>query len=203
MKKIYLLMFVVLFVSMISATSTTWGTYKQNSCVNIVSICPLVGCNETNITKIVSPTSSILATDVSATHNENTWNYSFCNTSELGTYNVYGLSDNGTKTIYFVGDFEVNTSGATDKSFLFNPILIFLTLFALVFIMLGISVKVPALGFIGSILLILAGIYTMIYGFGNVANLYTQGIAITLIGIGFIFMFSSAYEWFSLGESSE
>jgi hypothetical protein len=42
---------------------------------------------------------------------------------------------------------------------------------------------------------LLGGIYTMIYGFNNVTNLYTRGVAITLIGIGVAFMISSAYEW--------
>ena len=35
----------------------------------------------------------------------------------------------------------------------------------------------------------------MIYGFDNVTDIYTRGVGLTFIGMGFIFMFTSAYEW--------
>ena len=191
-------MFLLLIsLTLVSATSTTWGTFKQRDTINLVGTCALLGCNQTNITIITYPNSTTAIQNQQASMSNIVFIYSFVKTDALGTYLVQGVSANNTKTIYWVGDFEVTTTGKEGKSFLLNPILIFLATFSLIFIILGISVKIPALGFIGSILMILAGIYTMIYGFGDVANLYTQGVAIALIGLGFIFMFSSAYEWFS------
>ncbi len=184
MKKIYLLVFAVLLVSLAAAsTSTTWGTHKQNSCVNIVSICPLGGCNETNITKITSPSSSILVSDAQATHNENTWNYSFCNTSELGTYNVYGLSSNGTKTIYFVGDFEVTPSGFINTLGLY---LIFLIVFGGI-VVLGFSIKEVWFVVIGGLGFIMLGIYSINYGVVGFRDMFmTWGLGLFEIAVGAI-----------------
>jgi len=91
--------------------------------------------------------------------------------------------------------YTVTPTGRESTSFLNNPLLILLIVLAFIFIVLGIYFSISSLGFIGSILLILSGIYMMIYGFDNVTNMYTQGGAITLIGLGIIFMMLAAYEW--------
>ncbi|MFW6172532.1 MAG: hypothetical protein ACOC5T_02200 [Elusimicrobiota bacterium] len=114
---------------------------------------------------------------------------------KTGTYRgtIYCVegSNNGSASI----EFKVSSSGLDEKSILFNSIFIVLVSLGIFLIILGISTSIPWFGFIGSILFLLGGIYTMIYGFNDITNLYTRGIAITLIGLSFIFMFSSAYEW--------
>ena len=73
---------------------------------------------------------------------------------------------------------------------------------ATLLLVLGFYLNLVSLGFIGSIMFLLSGIYTMIYGLNDIMNLYTRGIAIALIGLGFIFMYFSAYEW-TMGDSNE
>ena len=109
MKKIYLLMFAILFISLASAT--TWGIYKQDNCVNLITICPLDSCNVTTLQAITYPNSTIAISDVSATHTGTVWNYTFCNTDSLGTYTVYVYSTNSTANESFIGDFEITPDG--------------------------------------------------------------------------------------------
>lgn len=109
MKKIYLLMFAIFFISLVSAT--TWGTYAQDSSVELVTICPLDGCNETTLQAITYPNSTIALSDVSATHTGTVWNYTFSDTNQMGIYTVYGYSSNGTANESFIGDFKINYRG--------------------------------------------------------------------------------------------
>jgi len=90
--------------------------------------------------------------------------------------------------------FKVTPTGKDENSILNSSILLILGLVGVGLIILGLVKNLPWFGFIGSIMFILLGIYTMIYGFNNTTDLYTQGVAITFIGIGFIFMLTSAYE---------
>ncbi len=131
MKKIYLLMFAILFISLASATSTTWGTYKQNDCVNLITICPLDSCNVTTLQAITYPNSTIAISDVSATHTGTVWNYTYCNTDSLGIYTIYGYSTNSTQNESLIGDFEITHTGGnltSAKSTLY-AILIFVFIF--------------------------------------------------------------------------
>ena len=200
MKKILLTIILGIFlITLASASLTDFETIAQNDCINISQTCAT--CTYVNISSVSTRENSNLISNVEMTSFGNSeWRYEFCNTSYLGRYDVKGQGDiNGVDSSFAV-KFYTTTTGIEEKSFFLNPILIFLTLFALTFIILGIVLKLPALGFIGSILFILSGMYVMIYGFGDVINLYTQGVAMALLGLGFIFMFSSAYEWFKWGD---
>ena len=130
MRKIYLLMFAILFISLASAT--TWGTYKQDKCVNLITICPLTGCNATTIQAITYPNSTIAVSDVSATHSGTVWNYTFCNTHDMGTYTVYGYSTNSTQNESFIGDFEINYRGEKISSS--QAIVYFILLIVIIFV---------------------------------------------------------------------
>jgi len=209
MKKIILtLMLGIFLITLASATPSFYVT--QYEPYDITFSCtddsqPLGFCSATtncNIT-IIYPNSTIMVNNQNTTNLLNgKFNYSITSaqTNVNGEYIVrVGCSGNGLNNS---ADFtyEVNPTGREGKSFLLNPILIFLTIFAFIFLGLGIILKIPPLGFIGSILLILAGMYTMIYGFSDVTNLYTRGVAVALLGLGIIFMLSSAYEWFAWRE---
>ena len=199
MKKIILTLFIGILISLTSAAVSDLGTFKQGECINLPQTCP--DCSYNNISRIiVSPGSIIVLSDVSMQKDDTFYNYTFCNTTLLGKYSIDGYGDlGGTKTTwnYF---FLITPSGIIQNSILENPILIILFVLSLIFLGLGVGFKIASLGFIGSILLILSGIYTMIYGFNNVTNLYTRGTAIALIGLGILFMFISAYEWLPWGK---
>jgi len=96
--------------------------------------------------------------------------------------------------------FEVTSTGLDPKSILNNSTMIILLALAIILLIVGAALSFSSIGFIGSILLILVGIYTMIYGLNDVVSLYTQAIALVEMGLGIIFMFLSAYEWLPWGK---
>ena len=101
----------------------------------------------------------------------------------------------------FQGDFlefpiMVTPTGEEQKSILNNPVVLILLILAVTLVIIGVYFRVPAIGFLGAILFLLAGMYVLIYGFNSVTNLYTRGSGITIIALGMFFMIVSAYEWF-------
>jgi len=182
-------LFLISFASAIQ-DCTMLGTFKSGTEINLSQICDT--CSYVTLDSIMYPNSSKLYIDVNMTKNGRMYDYPFyIETNGDYFYYVAGDKDGTLATETFC--FEVNPSGKLG-------VLIFLGVLAFLFVGLGIGLKIPPLGFIGSILLILAGMYAMIYGLCDVANLYTRGIAISLLGLGIIFMFSSAYEWFISNE---
>mgnify|MGYP003131687912 CR=1 FL=1 len=124
------------------------------------------------------------------------YNYTLTNTSDLGEYPAYVSCTDGSDYGFTSFSFEMTTTGEErSSSILDNSLMIIFVIIGSLLIGLGIYTTIPWFGFIGAIMFLLNGIYTMIYGLGNIADFYTQGIALTLIGLGFIFMFTSAYEW--------
>jgi hypothetical protein len=112
-----------------------------------------------------------------------------------GLYKVQMFCWDGTYSYSNEGFYSITPTGKSSLSILNHPILIILGLIGLVLVSIASIKGIPWFGFIGSIMFLLLGIYTMIYGFDDVTNLYTRGVAITFLGVGIIFMFLSAYEW--------
>jgi len=50
------------------------------------------------------------------------------------------------------------------------------------------------IGFVSGALFIITGIYSMIYGIGNLTDLYTRTIGFSCIGLGFIFEMAAGYK---------
>ena len=123
--------------------------------------------------------------------------------TQTGIYKVQMFCYDGTYSYSNEGFYDITPTGKIQTSILENPILLILGILGLGLVVLGSTKGIPWFGFIGSIMFLLLGIYTMIYGFNNTTDLYTQGVSITLLGIGIIFMFASAYEWlYDGGEDS-
>ena len=101
----------------------------------------------------------------------------------------------GTYSFSDEGYYDITPTGKIQTSISNNPILIILGLIGIGLIVFGVIKGLSWLGFIGSVMFILLGVYTMIYGFNNTIDLYTRGTALVFIGIGIIFMFASAYDW--------
>jgi len=131
--------------------------------------------------------------------------YIFVNANNFTSYGTHAfvIQCNTTGQAGFAnGVFEISPTGKEQTSILNNNVIIIFILLAIFMLVLGIYTSIPWLGFISSLMFLLGGIYTMIYGFNNVTDLYTRGVAVTLIGIGLIFMISSAYEWIASIEES-
>ena len=200
MKKIILTIIVGIFlISLVSAEQQTLGTFKQNVCIQLTQTCG--NCTYNNIS-FVYMTSDVILYNVSdqMTKVGTFYNYSFCDTSTIGEYIVNGFGDPDGKQTSWTYDFKITSTGFLEKSVLLNPlILIFLFIF-IIFFSFALKTRTAWLGFISSIPLILAGIYTMIYGFDGMTNLYTRGISVVLLGLGLIIMIISAYDWVYAGE---
>jgi len=125
------------------------------------------------------------------------WNYTVPASSiqKNGQYEYtvcsYSPVENRCDTFFF----NVTPSGIEQTSILQNPILLLLGILGLLIVALGIYQGNPWFGFVGSIMFLLCGIYTMVYGFNNQQNFYTQGVAMVFLGLGFVFMFISAFEF--------
>jgi len=130
------------------------------------------------------------------------WNYTVpaSQITKTGQYEYTVCSYSPVENRCDTFEFKVNPAGREQTSILENPLLLVFGIIGTLFLVFGVWQGNSIFGFIGAIMFILGGVYTMIYGFNGEQSLYTQGIAMTIIGTGFIFMFLSAYEWLGWGS---
>jgi hypothetical protein len=105
MKKVYVLFFLMIVLA--SVVSASLGTYKMNDCVNIVVPINSSSVTLTNV-NTPAPNSTIILSNKAMTANGNLFNYTFCNTSIMGTY-TYGYCDASGNC--YGNDFKINGSG--------------------------------------------------------------------------------------------
>jgi len=163
-------------VLMIGLVSANLGSFKQNECVQIVTV---LNSSSVNISGITSPTPNpeIIVTNVVMTKNGNFFNYSFCNTSKLGTY-TYGYTDS-------IGNVYSNSFDITGNG---NPRATsgVIVLFAIIFL-----------------LLLLFGAYLILYSFGHIVTLDFDILDVALnFGIFFAFLGGIFLEQEYLGNPS-
>jgi hypothetical protein len=104
MNKLIFLFALLLIVPMASAGL---GTFKQNDCINIVVPTNASNVNLTNV-NTPAPNSTIIISNKAMTNLGNVFNYTFCNTTKLGTY-TYGYCDSLGNC--YGNSFDVNGSG--------------------------------------------------------------------------------------------
>ncbi len=193
MKRILLmLMFGIFLISFVSADL---GTYKQGEIILVKG-----NLNATAVNVSIHFPNSSIAVDNQVMGNlrGDIWGYNFSNTNTQGRY-IYDYCNEIGKNCK-ENIFTITPTGIIQNPLSQNAEFFILLFLIIIFLGLGVGFRLPTLGFIGSILVLLLGIYTMIYGFNDVTNLYTRGSAIAIIGLGFIFMFISAYEWIPWGK---
>ena len=110
MKKILLILFIGIFlISLASAEIQTLGTFKQRECINLIQTCE--NCTYNNISSVLYPNSSVVLSNIVMTKDDTYYNYTFCNTSTLGSYIVNGYGDlDGERTTWNY-DFKITPSG--------------------------------------------------------------------------------------------
>jgi len=111
MKKTIYLVFLLFFVIIngVFAVQETLGTFKNGECIDLLQTCAT--CSYVNFTSIVLPDSTIISGDFEGTKIGPTYNYTFCNTSMLGTYTVNGIADLEGTLDSFSYYFNINPSG--------------------------------------------------------------------------------------------
>ena len=191
MKKILLIGIVFLFlVSFVNAEEQSLGTFKKGECINLIQNC--ANCTYVNFTKVLYPDSTEALGNVESTKVGSIFNYTFCNTSKLGTYIVYGIGDvSGTPTI-FAYTFKVNTEGIEEKVYIILIVLIITSYFLIIF---GILKQDPIFTMIGSMVLLLTNVYISINGFMEFNNYVVQGFALVNMAIGSYVLLKTGIEW--------
>jgi hypothetical protein len=106
---LFILVLSIALVGLTSATTDNLGIFKAGDCVNLLQTC--ADCTYNSITSVVYPNSSIALGLTNMEKNGLVYNYSFCDTSQVGEYIVNGFGDlGGTDTIWNY-KFEVTTNG--------------------------------------------------------------------------------------------
>ena len=93
-------------------------------------------------------------------------------------------------------------AGADSGYFLVSPtgdnrgfsLLFFIAATGGLIILFSILIKNEYFGFIGGTLVLVSGVYALIYGINNLGDLYTRSIGFTLVGLGAIFTIVAGYE---------
>lgn len=206
LKKLFFALILGIFlISITSAAQTELpDPIKLYDCFDLPQTCST--CTYNNITSIIYPNGTIHAfsPEQNMTQSGAEFRFHTCGfTSMEGEYIVNGHGDLGGVDTIWNYKYFVNPSGEKQNSIFENPLFLILLLLSLVFLGLGAAFKIPSLGFIGSLILTIGGIYTMIYGVNNITNLYTRAIGLVSIGVGLLFMFISAYEWTSWGSQED
>lgn len=109
-KKLFLLLFAILLVlPFITSAQDSLGTFRINTCVNLIQTCS--NCTSNNITSILFPNSTQILGLSSMTVNGSIYNYTFCQNNTLGTYTVNGIGNpNGVSEIW-VYTFDTTPTG--------------------------------------------------------------------------------------------
>ena len=196
MKKILLILLLGLFLISFTSAIKTLGPFMRYDCIELIQTCG--NCTYNNISMVVRTGENhfvYTVNDTMAKH-DTYYNYSFCDTSELGQYIINGFGDPDGKKKPWNYNLFVTETGTEDVSVLNNPLMIILVTLALTFLFIGIKTGTIWLGFMSAIMFLLGGMYMTIYGLNDITNMYTQGVGISLIGVGIIIMFVSVYEGF-------
>ena len=198
--KLLMILFCLLMLPMVLADTEI---YAVNEDIELKFTCSVDGQIPTDATFNITinyPNGSIFINNSATTPLGNgMFNYN-TQFKETGLYKSQMFCYDGTDKFLNTGYYEITPTGIKQTSILDNPILLILGLLGIVIVIFAIATGNPFMGFIGSVLFILLGVYTMIYGFNNVTDMYTRGVAMTFIGIGIFIMFASAYDWVFGGE---
>jgi len=180
------------FISVVSANSYLGTQYES---MNIIETCVVNGfpcpsdflCNIT----ISNPDNNLIVLNSPMTKNDTIYNYTFSSTDVLGDYDINVYCSNVTLSGNAESNLVVTTTGREPNIM----ITIVLILCSLGLFMLALYLKNQAVGFIAGILFMIAGTHSMIYGFGDLADMYTRAIAVVIIGFGSFIVLVSGIEW--------
>lgn len=208
MKLVYLLsaIFILCLVGFVTSASIDDGRYQANKPVTLNFRCS-VGGEIPSVAavyhfQIMYPNGSLFIPDTIATP-EGQGMFSYDTTfKEIGIYKVYQFCTD--PPLYPEGFSNTDTIEITstgDNSNITLTLVIVLLVFAVILFLGAIVLENEILGFISGLLFSVAGVFVMIYGFGNLANIYTQSIAYVSLGWGIILV--AVAGWKMLSEITE
>lgn len=113
MKKIIIILMCICLISFVSS-SNTLGTFQQGesgNCIELIQTCG--SCTYNNVSSVVKTGEDTVTYTINTqmTKDDTYYNYSFCNITKIGVYNVHGFGDlDGDKTSW-VYNFEITGTG--------------------------------------------------------------------------------------------
>lgn len=194
---VFIIIACILLIPLAASTDNikTLDEVKQGSSV----IIPQSGSNGTaswancNITTIYGPNHEVLINNVAMVKNGFSFNYSLSGayTNSLGGYIVEGFCTDGYNIVTFGFKFLVTTTGSNSSISLWISLILLAV--AVILLIIAFVFDSEYIGFISGTIFIVAGLYVMIYGFGNMADLYTRAIGMVLMAVGLLIFFVSAF----------
>lgn len=188
MKKFSLLFGIMFFsIMLLSLSSASLGQFGRNECVDIrvLANCSSINLIEVNDGQVTYNISSAM-THISG----QTFAYSFCNTSRIGTYSYsWDNSCIDCATNDCGNSFEVTNGNAI--------FYIILAAILVLIIILGFSIQEEWFVILGGLGLMMLGIYSINYGVAGFRDMFmTWGIGLFEIGTGFILAIKGSFELF-------
>jgi hypothetical protein len=119
------------------------------------------------------------------------YNYTVPAQSVSGEYRARMSCSDGTNAGSEVFYFNITNTGDMEGDNLF----LILSGVGLLLLIISVLMRNYYVGFIAGAVFIIAGIFTMIYGYGSVVDMYTRTIAFVYLGVGLIIAIISAYSW--------
>jgi len=138
------LVFIMILITFVSANSiSSLGTFKQGESIELKQTC--ADCSYINFTRVSYPNGTRALGNVQTTKEGSIFNYTFYNTTELGTYIVEGIGDvDGVDTV-FAYNFEITPTGKGLSSAKATAYVIILIISILIFIgLLYFGIAIPS-----------------------------------------------------------
>lgn len=183
MRKLFILALLGVFlISFVGAEINNYAPVKQNDCILLTQTC--ASCSYVNVSVTYKNDTKLSNTGMTDAGGS-LWTHSYCDTFNLGRYDVQGYGDlEGTATGFDVLYFEVTTSGLTGTLGFFFIILIL----SIGVIILGYYVEDAWIVVLGSFALVLVGLYILFFGIDGVKDtVYTWGIGLIILMLGAYF----------------
>ena len=179
----------LLYVNFVSAEQSNLGTMKQHDCISLYQTCD--DCTYVNLTSVKYPDGTIETFNLYMTKKNQNFNFTFCNTTNIGEYTYTVAGDKGGVYSTEVIGFSVSPSGFVGTLGFYILILVL----SAGVIILGFSKDDAPLVILGSLGLYFVGIYTLFYGLDGMKDpVYTWGFGLIVLGIAFYLSVRSAWE---------
>lgn len=150
------------------------------------SFSPTIICNAT----IIYPNESVMIDNKLMTNQVTFQNITLIDSQVLGKYRYIVSCKEGGEASSDAGFFYITPSGDSRGV----SYVLIAAIGSLILFILALYTRNQYMGFIAGTLLIVTGVYVMIYGFNNINEMLSRSIAYVILGLGIFITISSAYE---------
>ena len=187
------MIFITFSLPNVSAIPDSTYQYKLYDTISIKNPCYYNGtfCSAASVCNITiyDPNNAVIINNKAMTNSISYFNYTLLNVNNNYSLGLYkcdmtctDFGSSGSQTFYF----EVITGGNLS-------LFIILLISSFLLVMTAIYVNNEYIGFIGGAVFIITGLYSLIYGVANLANMYTDTIGYVTLGLGLFFFLAAGY----------